>query len=191
MRRVWKPSRQRPHLALLPPGRQPHIAASVACGVARLLEPSLSLGLGIAFAATVGHGRSRAGWLVFGLMVAGGPGLLHLERAYALHALLEPGRHRRRIVLCWCVPFLAALAILTHSEPTAIDSTATRPMAPPCDRRLDRISIRLRKTVPQLAQERSAGPTGGLDRRRTGGRRSDHRTEEPPRKRHRHRRHLR
>ena len=57
-------------------------------------------------------------------MVAGGPGLLHLERAYALHALLEPGRHRRRIVLCWCVPFLAALAILTHSEPTAIDSTA-------------------------------------------------------------------
>ena len=174
-----------------PPGRLPHIAVSVACGLARLLELLLSLGLGIAFVATVGVGETGVGWLVFGLMVAGGPALLHLERAYALHVLLELGRHRGRIVLCWCVPFLAALAILTHSEPAAIELDCPRSMAPPFDRRLDRISLRLRKTVPQLAQERSAGPTGGLDRRWTGGRRSDHRTEEPPRKRHRHRRHLR
>jgi FlaA1/EpsC-like NDP-sugar epimerase len=107
-----------------PLGRLPHIAVSVACGLARLLELLLSLGLAIAFVETVGVGGTGVGWLVFGLMVAGGPTLLHLERAYALHVLLELGRHRGRIVLCWCVPFLAALAILTHSEPAALDSTA-------------------------------------------------------------------
>ena len=108
----------------LPLARLPHVAVGIACGVAKLLELLLSLGLGIAFVATAAGVESTPAWLVVGLMVAGGPVLLHFERAYALHALLDPGHHLGRIVLCWLVPFLASLAILTHSGSAAIGSTA-------------------------------------------------------------------
>ncbi|HKQ95837.1 MAG TPA: undecaprenyl-phosphate glucose phosphotransferase [Aestuariivirgaceae bacterium] len=80
----------------------------------------MSLTLGLAVAASVGLREDAGSWILFGLMVAGGPALLHICDGYPMHGLLYPRRHLRRIVLSWSVPFCAAAAIVLNSSSPAI-----------------------------------------------------------------------